>query len=89
MDKNKNKNQSSGNRREYVELGRVKLSDAVEVVVSEIKREGKLTDYNINRHLDIEGYNGFVKGQEIPSDKIVPFLKVFPKNLLQAALEGK
>ena len=76
-------------RPEFRELGRVKVSDTVDIVLSEIYKDGKLTEYNINRFINTDGYSGFTKGQEIPPCLLVLFLQLFPQEELTEASETK
>lgn len=74
------------NKAEFKELGRVSISGTVTLVVSEIHKNGILQGYNINRHIITDGYDGFVKGQEVPAVHLTEFLKLFPQENLIAAL---
>lgn len=74
------------NNAEFKEITRVRISDSVEVIFSEVHRDGKLTGYTLNKYITTEQYTGFTKGIFIPDDMLTDFLKLFPKDELQLAL---
>lgn len=73
---------------EFKEIGRLQISDTVDMVLSEVHKEGKLSGYNINRYVNAEGFQGFTKGIQIPDDMLTDFLKLFPKENLTLAAEA-
>lgn len=75
---------------DFKELGRIKTTDASSIVLSEMHRNGNLDGYLVNKYIVTEKYTGFgAGGVTIPEERIVEFLKLFPKDLLKDALEGK
>lgn len=73
---------------DFKKIGEVKASDASDVVLSELHKDGKLKGYIVSKFVNTEKYTGFAKGGvTIPEERIVEFLKLFPKDLLQDALE--
>jgi len=72
---------------EFKEIGRIRTSDSVEVVLSELYRDGKHVGFSLNKYVTSEEYTGFGKGVYIPEDLFIEFLKIFPKEDLQLALE--
>jgi hypothetical protein len=73
---------------EFKELNRLQISDSVDLVLSEVSKEGKMVGYNINRYVNAEGFQGFTKGIQVPGDKLTEFLKLFPKENLTLAAEA-
>jgi len=72
---------------EFEELGREKVSDSTEIVISIARRDGKLIGYNINRYVNTEGFQGFTKGILIPDDMLAPVLALFPRDSLTLAMD--
>ena len=70
----------------FKEIGRLQTSDAVEIVLSGVYRDDKLTGYSLNKYVTSEQYTGFGKGVYIPEDLLIEFLKLFSKGDLQSAL---
>lgn len=75
------------NNAEYKEIGRVRVSDKVEVVLSEVHRNDKLQGFSLNKYVTSDEYTGFGKGVFIPDDKLIDFLKLFGPEDLQYALD--
>ena len=74
---------------EFKEVGRIVVSDTTEVVLSELHNDDKLIGYTINKYVTSEKFTGFAKGAYIPVDMMIDFLKLFPKEMLEDALEEK
>ena len=72
---------------DFKEIGRVRTSDSIEVVLSELYRDGKFRGYSITKYVTSDEYTGWSKGVFIPEDMIIDFLKLFPKDDLEFALK--
>jgi len=72
---------------DFKEIGRLKASNTTEVVVSELHRANKIAGYTVTRYIKSEEYEGWSKGVFVPLDRMVEFLKLFPKEMLEGALE--
>lgn len=70
----------------FKEIARLRTSNMVEVVLSEVYYDDKLTGYSLNKYVTTEEYTGFSKGVYIPEDLLIEFLKLFPQGDLQSAL---
>lgn len=73
---------------EFRELNRLSVSDTVDLVLSEVSKEGEMVGYNINRYVNAEGFQGFTKGIQVPENMLTEFLKLFPKENLTLAAEA-
>lgn len=59
---------------EFKEIGRIKVNDARDVVMSRVTEDDVLKGVNINSYIRTEGYTGFAKGGVfIPEDKFEEF----------------
>lgn len=72
---------------DFKELGRIRTTDASELVFSEVHRDGKLVGFSLNRYVTSEAFTGFTKGIFIPEDLFIEFLKIFPKEDRKLSLE--
>ena len=61
---------------EFKEVGRIKVSPSVSVIVSKTLKDGELTGYSISKFIDTEDYQGFAKGIFVPKDQYPEFLKL-------------
>ncbi len=72
---------------DFKELGRLPISDSTTLVLSETKKEDRVIGLSVTKYIVSEKYTGFSKGIYIPEDSLIEFLKLFPKEDLQSALE--
>jgi hypothetical protein len=72
---------------DFVEIGRVRVSDTTEAVLSGLRRNGKIVGLSMNKHVVSEKFTGFGKGVYVPNELITDFLKLFGRDELKAAIE--
>jgi len=61
---------------EFKELARLQVSDATEIVASQVIVNGAVTGFNINPYITSAKYTGFSKGIFVPADKMSEFKKM-------------
>jgi hypothetical protein len=76
-------------KQEFKEVGRVRLSDTTEAVLSEVVKSGKKTGYQINTYLTTETFTGYTRGLSLPEEMVVDYLSLFSEEDLQLALDSK
>ena len=58
----------------FTEIGRVRINDARDVVISTVLENGTLTGLHINSFVRTNNHTGFTKGGVfVPEDKVVEF----------------
>ena len=57
----------------FQEIGRLRVSDATEIVVSKVVTGGITRGINFNSYVTSPRYTGFTKGAYIPKDKMGEF----------------
>ena len=74
----------------YKEVGRLKLTDSLTVVLTEIYRKEELLSYSLGRYIESDKFTGFRKDPlSIPEEMVVSFLSMFRQEDLQLALDQK
>lgn len=74
---------------DFKELGRIRTTDTTELVMSEVYEGRECKGILLSKYITTEKYTGFAKGGVlIPSDSTIDFLKLFPKEDLELALQG-
>lgn len=59
---------------DFKEIGRIKVNDARDVVMSQVIENGTLKGINISSYVRTDGYTGFAKGGVfVPEDKFEEF----------------
>ena len=71
----------------FEEVGRVRVGDSTEVVLSRVVRGKEFRGYSVTKFVTTPEFTGWAKGTFIPEDYITDFLKLFPKKELEYALE--
>jgi hypothetical protein len=61
------------NKAEFKEIGRIKTSDATEVVLSKVIKEGREVGITLSPYISSVRYTGFGKGVFIPRDMYQEF----------------
>jgi len=61
---------------EYEEIGRVRISDTTEAMVSMMSKNGEVTGILIGKYITSKHYTGPTAGVFIPNDKIADFAKI-------------
>ena len=64
---------------EFNEIGRVKVSEATDVVVSKVVEDGELIGVNINKYVTTDKYTGFAKGVFVPTERIDDFKQLIAR----------
>lgn len=77
----------SGPQGEFKELGRLRTTDSTEVVISQVYRGAECKGISISKFITTEKYVGFGKGVYLPNEDIASFLKLFPREELQWAID--
>jgi len=74
---------------DFKEIARIKTTDSIELVLSEINKSGEVSGFAINPFITSEKYTGFGKGIGIPADELINFLAMFSTDDLRVAIEQK
>lgn len=68
--------ESTKEKVDFKEVGRISVSDSTQLVVSTVTKGGKVTGYNINKYITSNKYTGFTKGNFLPKDQVEAFKKL-------------
>lgn len=75
---------------DFKELGRIKITDSSELILSEISEGKVIKGLNIGKFVTSERYTGFAPGGNfIPGDMVIDFLTLFSREDLELALDAK
>jgi hypothetical protein len=83
--------------RKYEEMALLPITNQTTIVLSEVHQsasseEGLLTDqlrgYSVTKYVESPEYTGFSRGIFVPTDRLIAFLKMFPRESLKLALNG-
>lgn len=61
---------------EFEEIGRQKLNDTTQLVISTVRANGEITGMNINTYITSQSYTGYAKGVFIPNHAIAGFINL-------------
>ena len=61
---------------DFREVGRIKVSPSVSVILSKTFRGEELTGYSLNKYINADDYKGYAKGIFIPIGQYPEFLKL-------------
>ena len=64
---------------QFTEVGRVKVSDTTDIVVSRVTENGELMGLSINKWVATKRFTGFVRGAMVPKDKVGELVKLLQK----------
>ena len=68
---------------EFKEVGRVKASNATDIVISRVVESGITKGFNINSFVTTAKYTGFIKGVYVPGELIEQFSELVKKAMSQ------
>lgn len=78
-----------GKDQKYKEVGRVRVGESEEAVLSECYTGEEMRGYFLNTYITTLKYTGPTKGLFLSEDIVVDYLSLFPKEDLELALSAK